>query len=83
MDNAAVLNVAIWVVATVSTAVATWFVSRRSGKSNFLTEVLKENEWLRAKNKELESDNETLNNQNRSLGQENLFLLRRIEKESR
>ena len=83
MDSAAVLNVVVWVVATAATAVGTWFVSRRSSKSTFLAELIKENEWLRAKNKELDTANEELNKQARFLGQENLGLLRRIEKESR
>lgn len=81
MDAAAVLNVVIWVTATVATAVGTWFVSRRGSKSTFLSDVLKENEYLKARLHALDNDNLALNEQNRMLGQENTRLVRQEHKE--
>jgi hypothetical protein len=74
--NPSVLNVLIPVAATLATAVGTHFVSKRKASSDFAHDVVRENEYLRAKNHELEKDNAELARENRLLRLENLDLYR-------
>lgn len=70
------LNILIPVTATVAVGIATYFVSKRKASSEFSADVVRENEYLRGKNHELEKDNVELARENRVLRKENLELYR-------
>lgn len=77
-DNAQLINVLVPLVAIAVTGVATWFVTRRGAGSTFTAELLKENTYIRERNKDLEAQVKEFEQENRRLSRENLEMYRAL-----